>query len=215
MRIYDITLPVHPDLPTWPGDPPIVVERFVKKEDGAPNNVTRIAMCAHTGTHVDAQRHFLGGDVETVDQISLKTLTGRVYVLDLPDEKLITAKVLEKAEIPPRTRRLIFKTRNSALWGESAGFPAHTFKEDFVAISPDGAEFLVERGVKLVGVDYLSVATYDDPVPTHEILLKAGIVIIEGLNLSEVSQGRYSLYCLPLKLAGADGAPARAILIGV
>ncbi len=215
MRIYDITLPVHPDLPSWPGDPPIVVERFVKMEDGSPNNVTRIAMCAHTGTHIDAQRHFLSGDVETVEEISLKTLTGRVYVLELLDKDLITAKVLEKAEIPPRTRRLIFKTRNSALWDSPDGLPRGAFKEDFVAISPDGAEFLVERGVKLVGVDYLSVAAYENPVPTHEILLKAGIVIIEGLNLTEVSQGRYSLYCLPLKLAGSDGAPARAILIGV
>lgn len=211
MRIYDITLTITPNLPTWPGDPPIVVERFVKMEDGAPNNVTRIAMCAHTGTHVDAPRHFLSGDVETVDELPLKTLTGRVYVLELLDEKVITAKTLEKAEIPPRTRRLIFKTRNSDLWAN----PAHEFKQDFVAVSPDAAEFLVERGVKLVGVDYLSVAAFDDPVPTHEILLNAGIVVIEGLNLSEVSQGRYSLYCLPIKLGGSDGAPTRAILIGV
>ena len=211
MRIYDITLTVHPGLPTWPGDPPIIVERFVKMEQGAFNNVSKIAMCAHTGTHVDAPCHFLSWDKPGVDKLALKTLTGRVYVLELPEADMITARILEKADIPPRTRRLIFKTRNSALWAD----PAHEFKRDFVAISPDGAEFLVERGVKLVGVDYLSVAAFDDPVPTHEILLKAGIVIIEGLNLGEVSQGRYSLYCLPLKLAEADGAPARAILIGV
>jgi arylformamidase len=134
-----------------------------------------------------------------------------VYVLEMLGVNLITAKALEKAEIPPRTRRLIFKTRNTALWSN----PAHPFKTDFVAISPDGAQFLVERGVKLVGVDYLSVAPYTDPIPTHQILLKAGVVVIEGLNLSQVSQGRYSLYCLPMKLAGSDGAPARAILIGV
>jgi arylformamidase len=211
MRIYDITLAVTPDLPSWPGDPEIVVERFVKMEEGAPNNVTRIAMCAHTGTHVDAPRHFLSGIVPAVEDLSLKTLTGRVYVLELLDVDMITARVLEKADIPPRTRRLIFKTRNSGLWAN----PAHEFREDFVCVSPDGAEFLVERGVKLVGVDYLSVAPFNDPVLTHQILLKAGIVIIEGLNLTEVSQGRYSLYCLPLKLAGSDGAPARAILIGV
>jgi arylformamidase len=211
MRIYDISLTVKPDLPTWPGDPPIVVDRFVKKEEGNPNNVTRISMCAHAGTHVDAPFHFLGGDTATIDQLSLKTLTGRVYVLELLSDELITAKALEKADIPPRTRRLIFKTRNSALWSN----PSHPFKTEFVSLSPDGAQFLVERGVKLVGVDYLSVAPYADPIPTHEILLKAGVVIIEGLNLSEVSQGRYSLYCLPLKLAGSDGAPARAILIGV
>jgi arylformamidase len=211
MRIYDISLTVQPDLPTWPGDPPIVVDRFMKKEQGASSNVTRISMCAHTGTHVDAPYHFLGGEAATIEQIALKTLTGRVYVLEMLSDDLITAKALEKADIPPRTRRLIFKTRNSALWSN----PSHAFRTDFVALSPDGAQFLVERGVKLVGVDYLSVAPYDDPTPTHEILLKAGVVVIEGLNLSEVSQGRYSLYCLPLKLAGSDGAPARAILIGV
>ncbi len=211
MRIYDISLTVKPDLPTWPGDPPIVVDRFVKKEEGAPNNVTQISMCAHAGTHVDAPFHFLGGDTATIEQLSLKTLTGRVYVLEMLSDDLITAKALEKADIPPRTRRLIFKTRNSALWSN----PSHAFNPEFVSLSPDGAQFLVERGVKLVGVDYLSVAPYADPVTTHEILLKAGVVIIEGLNLSEVSQGRYSLYCLPLKLAGSDGAPARAILIGV
>jgi arylformamidase len=211
MHIYDISLTVTPDLPTWPGDPPIVVDRFVKMEEGAPNNVTRISMCAHVGTHVDAPYHFLGGNTPTVDELSLKTLTGRVYVLEMLGVNLITAKALEKAEIPPRTRRLIFKTRNTALWSN----PAHPFKTDFVAISPDGAQFLVERGVKLVGVDYLSVAPYTDPIPTHQILLKAGVVVIEGLNLSQVSQGRYSLYCLPMKLAGSDGAPARAILIGV
>ncbi len=211
MHIYDITLTITPDLPTWPGDPPIVVDRFVKKEDGAPNNVTRIDMCVHVGTHVDAPFHFLGGDTPTVEALSLKTLTGRVYVLELPQVDLITAQALEQADIPPRTRRLIFKTRNSDLWSN----PTHPFNTNFVSISPDGAQFLVERGVKLVGVDYLSVAPYSDPIPTHEILLKAGVVVIEGLDLSRVSQGRYSLYCLPLKLAGSDGAPARAILIGV
>ena len=211
MRIYDITLTVTPDLITWPGDPPILVERIAKMEEGESNNVTKISMSAHTGTHVDAPYHFLGGQASTVDQIALKTLTGRVYVLEMLSEDIITAKSLENAEIPPRTRRLIFKTRNSQLWTNHA----KTFRTDYVSISADGAQFLVERGVKLVGIDYLSVAPYQEPVPTHEILLKAGVVVIEGLNLTEVSQGRYSLYCLPLKLAGSDGAPARAILIGV
>jgi arylformamidase len=180
-------------------------------EDGEPNNVTQVAMCAHVGTHVDAPFHFLGGDSPTVEKLALKTLTGRVYVLAVPDADLITAAVLEKADIPPRTRRLIFKTRNSNYWAN----PQHEFKTDFVALSADAAHYLVDRGVKLVGVDYLSVAPYNDPIPTHQVLLKAGVVVVEGLDLSQVSQGRYSLYCLPLKLAGSDGAPARAILIGV
>ncbi len=211
MRIYDITLTLAPDMPTWPGDPRIEIKRLQSMEEGAKNNVTQLSMCAHAGTHVDAPFHFLGGDTLTVDKLPLKTLTGRVYVLEMLDVNLITAHALEKAEIPPRTRRLIFKTRNSQIWTQ----PYRSFETDFVAISPDGAQFLVERGVKLVGVDYLSVAPFGDGLPTHQILLKAGVVIVEGLDLSQVSQGRYSLYCLPLKLAGADGAPARTILVGV
>jgi arylformamidase len=212
MRTYDISLTITPDLPTWPGDPKIVLERFSKMEEGASCNVTQISACVHIGTHVDAPYHFLGGQAETIDQIPLSLLTGRAYVLHLPDEvNLITAEVLNQTRIPPRTRRLLFKTRNSAGWtGQN-----DPFNENFVAISADGAQFIVDHGIRLVGVDYLSVAPFAVPRPTHEILLQAGVVVIEGLNLSQVSQGRYSLYCLPLKIGGADGAPARAILIGV
>jgi arylformamidase len=211
MHIYDVSLPVTPEMAVWPGDPPVSLERVEKMEDGAHANVTFIHMSAHTGTHVDAPYHFLGGDAMGVDGLSLKLLSGRAYVLHLPDVGLITASVLEKAEIPPRTRRLLLKTRNSAYWRT----PHQPFQTDFVAISPDGAQHLVERGVRLVGVDYLSVAPYQEGVPTHQILLKAGVVVVEGLDLSQVSQGRYTLHCLPLKLVGCDGAPARAILIGV
>ncbi len=168
-------------------------------------------MCAHSGTHVDAPFHFINENALTVDQLSLKVLSGRAYVLNLPDCDLITAQVLENAEIPPRTRRLLFKTRNSAYWSSHG----NAFRDDYVALSKDGAQWLVDRGVKLVGIDYLSIAPFTDTRLTHEILLKAGVVVIEGLDLSKVSQGRYTLHCLPLKLAGADGAPARAILIGV
>ena len=106
-------------------------------------------------------------------------------------------------------KRILFGTRNSHLWARGET----TFQKDFAAITEDGAEWLVERGVQLVGVDYLSVAPYGDSVPTHTVLLKAGIVIVEGLNLSKIMRGFYDLYCLPLKLLGSDGAPARAILI--
>ena len=210
MHIYDISLTVSPKSIHWPGDPDVVLERVGKMEEGAESNVTRIEMSAHTGTHVDAPFHFIPGR-ETVDTLPLKTLTGRAYVLHLPEVDEITAAVLERSEIPPRTRRLLFKTKNSDYWSKSkAGF-----QKGYVGISADGATFLVERGVKLVGVDYLSVAPFTATVPTHQILLKAGTVVVEGLDLSNVSQGRYTLYCLPLKLGGADGAPARAILIGV
>lgn len=211
MHIYDISLPISPGMPVWPGDPSVILERVKKIEEGANSNVSHLSLSAHTGTHVDAPYHFLGGDSPTIDRLPLKLLTGRAYVLHLPDVDLITASVLEKAEIPPRTRRLLLKTRNSDYWLN----PGLSFQTDFVAISPDGAHHLVERGVKLVGIDYLSVAPYGDSRPTHQVLLKAGVVLLEGLDLSKVSQGRYTLHCLPLKLVGSDGAPARAILIGV
>lgn len=211
MHIYDISVSISTNTPVWPGDPKVSLERVSKICEGAAFNVSRFTMSAHSGTHVDAPNHIFGDDALTVDKLDLKTLTGRVYVLNLPDVDMITAPVLQDAEIPPRTRRILFKTRNSNSWTETGG----AFHEDFVAVSKDGAQYLVDKGVKLVGVDYLSVAPYEDAISTHEILLGAGIVIVEGLNLSEVSQGRYTLHCLPLKLDGSDGAPARAILIGV
>ena len=210
MHIYDVSLPISPELPTWPGDPTISIERVSKMEEGADVYVTRLAIGAHTGTHIDAPWHFLE-DGSLIEDISLKVLTGRVYVLDLPNVDLITAKVLEDAEIPPRTRRIIFKTINSQLWHHKPP----SFHTDFVAVSADGAQYLANRGVKLVGIDYFSIAPFDNLVDTHQILLRASIVILEGLDMSEVSQGRYTLYCLPLNLKGVEGAPARAILIGV
>jgi arylformamidase len=212
MRTYDISLTISAELPVWPGDPAVKLERVEKMETGSRYNLTHLAMSAHTGTHVDAPFHFLGGETHTVEQLPLSLLIGRVYVLQLPDAvKLIDAAVLQHADIPPRTRRVLFKTCNSAIWASGD----KKFHSDFTAVSPDGAQYLVERGVKLVGVDYLSVGPFKEGASTHEILLKAGIVIVEGLDLSQVSPGRYTLYCLPLKLAGADGAPARAILVGV
>lgn len=212
MKTYDITLTISPQLPVWPGDPPIIVERISKMEEGAHCNITTLNMGAHVGTHVDAPYHFLGGDTPTVEKLALNLLTGRVYLVHLPDEvDLITGDVLRSVEIPPRTRRLLIKTRNSQYWANQEP----KFQTGFVAISPDGAEYLVERGIRLVGIDYLSVAPFTQGTETHQVLLRAGIVVVEGLDLSQVSQGRYTLFCLPLKIAGSDGAPARTILIGV
>jgi len=212
MRTYDISLEISTKMPVWPGDTPVVLKRTSKMEKNDEANVTHLSMSAHTGTHVDAPYHFIGGDSPTVDQLPLNMLNGRAYVLHLPDEiDLITASVLAKAEIPPRTRRLLFRTRNSALWERGV----NEFQKDFVAVSTDGAQYLVDRNFKLVGVDYLSVAPFNDGIPPHRLLLQAGIIIVEGLNLFQVSQGRYTLHCLPLKIAGADGAPARALLVGV
>jgi len=209
VTIYDISLTISPDLPTWPGDPGLELEKFESMDKGAHNNVSRISSSVHLGTHVDAPYHFLN-DGSTVEQLPLEVLTGPCYVVQLPDGiEAITAEVLDRTEITSQMKRVLFGTRNSHLWakGESK------FQTDFVAITEDGAEWLVARGIQLVGVDYLSVAPYGDSVPTHRLLLKAGVVVVEGLNLSNVLRGFYDLYCLPLKLAKCDGAPARAILI--
>jgi arylformamidase len=208
MRIYDVSLTISPTLPTWPGDPKLELEKLESMDQGGHNNVSRISTSVHIGTHVDAPYHFLS-DGRTVETLPLDVLTGPCYVVQLPDGiEAITSEVLDRTEITAEMKRVLFGTRNSHLWakGESQ------FQTDFVAITEDGAEWLVERGIQLVGVDYLSVAPYGDSVPTHTVLLKAGVVIVEGLNLSNVMRGFYDLYCLPLKIADCDGAPARAIL---
>ena len=210
MHTYDITLALSPDLPIWPGDSSFALEQVEKIADGAGANVSRVTMSVHMGTHVDAPDHFLGNG-KTIEKLPINLMIGRAYVVYLPDTDLITASTLENAEIPPRTRRILFKTRNSEAWTRRE----KNFRTDFVALSPDAADYLTNRGVKLVGVDYLSVAPFHNARPAHEILLKAGIIILEGLDLSVVAPGRYTLYCLPLKLVGSDGAPTRAILIGV
>jgi arylformamidase len=210
MRTYDITLTITPQMIVWPGDSPVIMERTSSIASGDHSNVSQITMSCHTGTHVDAPHHFLDNG-KTVEGLSLELLVGRAYVLHLPDVNLITASVLMQADIPPRTRRLLFKTRNSENWSKGNS----EFQADFVGLSVDAAELLVDRNVKLVGIDYLSIAPYKMGTPVHTILLNAGVVVIEGLDLSQVSQGRYTLHCLPLKLGGADGAPTRAILVGV
>jgi len=209
MKIFDISLTLSPDLPVWPGDAPFELEQVESIEDGADANVSRLSTSVHLGTHVDAPHHFLN-DGRTIENLPLDVLTGPCYVTQLPDGiEAITAEALDGMLLPSKSVRILFGTRNSRLWarGETQ------FQEDFVAISEDGANWLVERGLQLVGVDYLSVAPYHDPTPTHKILLQAGVVAVEGLDLSAVPRGFYELYCLPLKLLGSDGAPARAILI--
>jgi arylformamidase len=178
-------------------------------DKGAHANVSALSSGVHIGTHVDAPHHFLN-DGRTVEQLPLDTLIGPCYVAQLPDDiDEITADVLEGIPLAQEVTRLLFGTRNSHWWGRGEG----RFQTDFVAVSEDGALWLEKRNIRLVGIDYLSIAPYGDSVPTHTALLKAGIVIVEGLNLSEVPRGFYDLYCLPLKLVGADGAPARVILV--
>ncbi len=206
MKYYDISIPITPNLPVWPGDPSVKLTPASQIAAGDTANVTHLAMSAHTGTHVDAPYHFLEGGV-TLEKVPLETMIGPAYVLYLPEVERITAADLEAAAIPEGTTRLLFKTRNSEIWRcETA------FQTEFVALTPDAAQFLVDREVQLVGIDYLSIAPFDEGRPTHEILLGAGMLIIEGLDLSTVPPGNYTLYCLPLNLQGVDGAPARVIL---
>ena len=208
MSIYDISLPISASLVVWPGDPPIRISQPSHLERGDVATVTRLDLSAHTGTHVDAPAHFLRGGAG-VDTLDLEVLVGPAQVVHLPEAEAITAELLASLDIPPGAERLLFRTRNSKRWvrGETAFF------EGFVGINEDGARWLVERGVRLVGVDYLSVGPFANPVPTHNILLRAGVVAVEGLNLSGIEPGVYRLVCLPLRLVGGDGAPARAILM--
>ncbi len=210
MKIYDISLTLNPQLPTWPGDPKIELQRISKMEDGEDANVTHLSATVHIGTHVDAPYHFLGGSTSTVERLDLRILTGPARVVHLPNVGAdITVADLQAANIPVGTTRLLLKTRNSDWWATGE----NTFQDDFAAPDAEAAEWLVAQGIQLVGVDYLSVAPYRDPVPTHRILLAAGIIPVEGLDLSAVQPGVYTLYCLPLKIQGSDGAPARAILV--
>jgi arylformamidase len=209
MKIYDVSLTISPEMPVWPGDPVVALELVESMDEGAHDNVSHLSTGVHVGTHVDAPHHFLN-DGRTVEQLPLEILTGPCYVVQLPDGvEAITAEALEGMSLPTDTIRILFGTSNSRFWSRGE----LEFQEDFVAVTEDGAEWLVKHGFQLVGVDYLSVAPYNDSTPTHRVLLQAGIVVVEGLDLSAVPRGFYDLYCLPLKLLGAEGAPARTILV--
>lgn len=208
-NVWDVSVGVQPGLPVWPGDPPIVLERFAVIAAGAPSNASRLSCSVHTGTHVDAPIHFLDG-AASVDMLPLDVLIGPAWVAYLPDVSAIGPDHLKKLGIPAGASRLLIKTRNSDLWAR----PEHAFTPDFAALTAAAASWLVEQEFRLVGIDYLSVQCFSDPEPwTHRILLQACVVIVEGLDLSAVSPGPYQLVCLPLKLVGSDGAPARVVLL--
>ena len=162
----------------------------------------------HTGTHVDAPWHFLENG-STVEQLPIDVLIGQAIVAYLPGVSAVTASDLADLVLPPSKKRLLLRTSNSELWAK--GVPE--FRKDYVALTADAARWVVDQGVRLIGVDYLSVQRYDDSSITHQILLGANVIILEGLNLTDVQPGPYELVCLPLKLVGSDGAPARAVLV--
>ncbi|MFH1446591.1 MAG: cyclase family protein [Chloroflexota bacterium] len=207
MSYIDISLPIQEGLLVWPGDPSVKMVWVSNIEAGAHANITSLSMSAHAGTHVDAPFHFIN-DGKTVDKLMLNTLIGKVRVVEIPKNiDVITETCLETVELG-NIKRVIFKTRNSSLWANQKD----KFNEDYVAIDASAASWLIERGVELIGIDYLSIAPFEATFDTHHILLSAGVVVIEGLDLSKVEPGDYRLICLPLNLIGRDGAPARAIL---
>jgi arylformamidase len=208
MPIYDISLPISESLVVWPGDPPVKITQSLHLSQGDPATVSQLEMSAHTGTHVDAPAHFIL-DGSGVDALDLNVLVGPALVVEALEIEALSADVLRELPIPPGTERVLFHTRNSDRWARGE----REFSEDFVAITEDGAEWLAARGVRLVGVDYLSVAPFDEEAPTHRTLLNTGVIPVESLNLHGIPPGMYQFVCLPLKIVGSDGAPARAILI--
>jgi arylformamidase len=202
----DVTVPVRNGMVHWPGDPPFHIERIQDQSKGDICTVSHLSMGAHTGTHMDAPLHFLKTGI-SIDQLPLDAVIGPARVIQIRDRQAIRRAELEQHEIEARGR-VLFKTANSDhLWSKDE------FDEDFIFIAHDAAEYLAERGVQTVGVDYLSVGGFrQDAVETHEALLGAGIWVVEGLDLSGIEPGLYEMICLPLKLMDAEGAPARAVL---
>jgi arylformamidase len=208
MEIFDVSITLSSDLPVWPGDPKIEIKQISSMDEGDVCNVSHLALGVHAGTHVDAPHHFLN-DKRTAESLDLNILTGKAYLVEIDKGvDLLTSEIFGNAHIPAGIERLLIKTRNSEYWMQKES----KFINNFVAINQDGANWLVQNRIKLVGVDYLSIAPFGEGVPTHVTMLKAGIIALEGLDLSSVSEGYYELFCLPLKILNSDGAPARVIL---
>ena len=206
MRLIDVSVRLSEATPTFPGNPAFACEPVKRIARGDSANVTALHLGTHTGTHVDAPRHFFDAR-PGVDTLPLDLLIGRATVVDIAGPRRgIGAADLAHEDLRGCTRVLL-KTANSALW-QSAGF-----HQDFAYLDESGARFLVERGVRLVGIDYLSIEQFKRPgAPVHHLLLERGVVIVEGLDLGAVRAGTYEMMCLPLDIAGADGAPARVVL---
>lgn len=205
--LIDISVPVSAETPRWPGSPAFESTRWLDLDRGDVATDTTISCSVHLGTHIDAPAHFLRGGA-TVDTIALETLVGRCWVLDIPKVGAIGSEELAAAWPPEHVERVLLRTPNSAYWSTAGG----RFVEDFAAVSATGASWLVERGIQLIGIDYLSIQRFADPPDTHLILLGAGVVILEGLDLQNVPAGPYDLLCLPVRLHGTEAAPVRAVL---
>ncbi|MCS6806632.1 MAG: cyclase family protein [Acidobacteriota bacterium] len=205
MKIYDVTVTLSSQTPLYPGDPAVVIERKQQLDQGDLSNTSYYSFGSHTGTHVDAPSHFVKEGI-TVDQIPPEWLIGRTRVIEFASGMAITAEHLQEHDLAD-VMRVLFKTRNSYLWDSGE------FVQKYVHLTADAAQYLVESGIKVVGIDYLSVDQYPcEEFTVHQTLLCNGVIIIEGLNLREVEPGDYDMFCLPLKIKDGDGAPARVLL---
>lgn len=206
--IFDVSLPITESMVVWKGDTPVRIAHTSHLSKGDHCTLSRLSLGAHTGTHMDAPAHFIpgGAGIETLD---LDALIGPAAVVDARGVKTLSGETLRTLAIPPGCDRILFRTSNSDRWARGE----KEFAENYVGVTETGARWLVSRGVRLVGVDYLSVADFRETGPTHRILLEAGTALLEGLNLTGIEPGVCTLVCLPLKIVGGDGAPTRAVLI--
>jgi arylformamidase len=206
MRIYDISRPLRVEMPIYPGDVSFVLEPVLRIGRGQVCNLSKLTLGTHTGTHMDAPWHFNDSGAR-IHEIALERLIGNAYVADLRGHEAITAKALEQADIPGSCTRLLLKTDNERLWSSP------NFQQGFVYLAESAAGWILEREIDLIGIDYLSVEQFGAAEPVvHWKLCGASVLIVEGLDLSEVPAGEYELICLPLKIEGADGSPVRAVL---
>ena len=206
--IHDVSVPITNTMPVWPSDPPVKLtpQSHLSRDKSHTVRLTTIQMGSHTGTHIDAPWHFVENGRQ-LNQIPIETLVGKANVFELPDIRSIGRQDVERLPLSG-VERVLFKTENSKHWNDGRFF------EEFVYLEPEAAQVLVDHGVKLVGIDYLSIDKFkSEKHPTHFVLLERNVVILEGLNLSAVAPGEYDLVALPLNLQDADGAPTRVILI--
>lgn len=207
MTLYDITNSIRARMPIYEGDPGVEIAPWSLIDNGDSANVSYLHFGAHTGTHVDAPAHFIK-DAAKIDSLSLEVLIGPARVVRVPDDATEISRDFLAEQDLAGVERILFHTRNSNFWNEG-------FRKDFTHLLPEAAEYLIEKGIKLVGIDYLSIEKFHSGHHrTHITLLSNGVVILEGLNLTETPTGDYELICLPLKIAegAGDGAPARAVL---
>ncbi len=206
MAWINVTVPIRSGMVAYEGDPEVRLERVSSLAAGGICNLSRIELGVHSGTHLDAPVHFIEG-APGIEATPIDALVGRAIVVDA---RAITgdldAAALSALGIPAGSERVLLRTRNSALWDRAR------FSQEFSGVTENGARYLVERGVRLVGIDYLSIAPFRDPAPTHLALLGAGVVVLEGLDLRSAEPGAYEMVCLPMLITGADGAPARVVL---